>query len=256
MTNQHLLGLHLEAKTNTGKPINIGDQLKLIVAKQDNSVVLQVLQQNSAKVIHEIKQQLLRESMPKQASMKKMTAVLNQISNNVREVIKFLPTPIEQQFKKLIEQLPVKSNLNNGNGLKAAIKDSGILLESKLLAEVINKNNTSTLLKNAGKTTRQATTQTSNQTQHQAIAKDLKTNLLQLSDVIKKYKQSTNSQNNTFNKQQITPFFETATKTTSRTENTAKVIDLALKVDTETIGKQVESSIARYRSKSIKSYCN
>lgn len=242
----------IEAKTNPDKLINIGDQLKLVVAKQGDPIVLRVLQQDVSKLTHEIKQLLLRENMPKQASMKKLTAVLSQISNNIKEVIKSLPAPIEQQFKKLIEHLPVKSSLNNEAGLKAAIKDSGILLESKLLTELNNKNKLGELSKNV--------TPASKQTQHQTIAKDLKTNLLQLSDVITKYKQGTKIQENNFTKQtQIAPFIETVKKTTSRSENTARAINLALKVDAETISKQIESSLARIevnQSKAIVTHDN
>ncbi len=232
----------IEAKTNPDKAINAGQQLKLVVEKLGDPVVLRVLQQDSAKVIHEIKQQLLRESVPKQASMEKLTMILNQASRNIREVIKFFPAPIEQQFKKLIEHLPTKTNLNNETGLKAAIKNSGVFFESKLLAEISSKKYPGNLLK----TTKQAPNQVSSQTQHQGTAKDLKANLLQLSGVINKYKQQTQNQESNFIKQaQVTPFFETAKKSTAKIENSAKVIELTLKMDAETINKQIESSIAR-----------
>jgi flagellar hook-length control protein FliK len=237
----------IEAKTTPDKLINIGDQLKLVVSKQSNTVVLQVLQPDTSKMIHEIKQQILRENIPKQASMKKMTSVLNHVSNNVRGVIKFLPAPIEQQFKKLIEHLPIKSNLNNEAGLKTTIKNSGIFLESKLLTEASNNKN----LTGHVKTTKHPTVLS--QTQHQSIAKDLKTNLLQLSDSINKNKQSTNNQDGSSVKQvQTAAILETAKSSTTKIENTSKAIDLALKLDAETISKQVESSIARIETNQAK----
>jgi Flagellar hook-length control protein FliK len=239
----------IEAKTTPDKLINIGDQLKLVVTKLSNPVVLQVLQPDTSKIIHEIKQQILRENIPKQASMKKMTTVLNQVSNNVREVIKFLPAPIEQQFKKLIEHLPLKSNLNNEAGLKATIKNSGIFLESKLLTEasIIKKSPEHVSPK------RLSATSATNQSQPQSITKDLKTNLLQLSDVITKYKQSTNNQDVNFVKQvQTTVLLETAKSSMTKIENTSKAIDLALKLDAETISKQIESSIARIETNQTK----
>ncbi len=228
----------IEAKTTSGKPINVGAQLKLVVEKQDNPVVLRVLQHDTSKLIHEIRQQLLRENMPKQAGMDKLTSILNQVSNNVWDAIKVLPAPIEQQLKKLIEHLPAKANLKNEAGLKAAIKDSGIFLESKLMTETARKQEPNKQL------------QAKTQSNHQSIVKDLKTNLLQLSELINKYKQATKSPINNFIKQgHVTPLFETANNSTintkTRTENTARVIEMGSKVDIETISKQIESSIAR-----------
>lgn len=234
----------IEAKTNQSKPLNIGEQLKLVVEKQDHPVVLRVLQQHTPKVIHEVKQQLLRESMPKQAGMEKLTTILNQVSNNIKEAIKTLPMPIEQQFKKLIEHLPSKTNLNNEAGLKTAIKNSGIFLEAKLLTEASIKK-PDLLLKTTGQTVKQTSTHELTQAQAQGIVKDLKTNLLQLSEVITKYKQSTQTQENVFVKQMQLAPPQTSEHIAAKAKNTAQTIDLALKAETEAISKQVESSIAR-----------
>jgi flagellar hook-length control protein FliK len=228
----------IEAKTASNKPINVGEQLKLLVQKQGDPVVLRVLQHDSPKSVHEIRQQLLRENVPKQAGMEKLTTVLNQVTNNAREVIKFLPAPIEHQLKKLIEHLPTKANLKNEPGLKAAIKDSGIFLESKLMAEATRK-------QEPNKQSQAAT-----QSNHQSIVKDLKTNLLQLSELITKYKQDTKKPESTFIKQaQVTPLFESAKNSTvnikTQTGSTGNLIDIGSKVDIETISKQIESSVAR-----------
>ncbi len=244
----------IEAKTPPDKSIIPGDQLKLVVAKNGDPVVLQVLQQNSQKVTHEIKQQLLRENVPKQASMEKLTTVLNQVSNNVRDVVKFLPLPIAQQFKKLIEHLPVKTRIKTEAGLKAAIKDSGIFLESKLLTEVKSKENSGKPSKTISQTSHQPLSQ------HQSVAKDLKTNLLQLSDVISKYKQSLKTPElNSARLTQFAPVVEIAKATSTKANSANKVIDLALKLDAETLSKQVESSIARVevnQSKAIVTHDN
>jgi flagellar hook-length control protein FliK len=248
----------VEAKTTADKTIIPGDQLKLVVAKKGDPVVLKVLEQTSPKVIHDIKQQILRENIPKQAGMEKLTSILSQVSSNVREAIKFLPAPIEQQFKKLIEHLPTKTNLNNEAGLKSAIKNSGIFLESKLLAEVIKQSNPDKLPKIAAQSLKQPSTQPLSQ--NQTIVKDLKTNLLQLSEVIGKYKQSTSIKEINFSKltQMISPSDVTKTSST-KAENTSKVINLALKLDAETISKQIESSVARIevnQSKAIVTHDN
>jgi Flagellar hook-length control protein FliK len=248
----------VEAKTTADKTIIPGDQLKLVVAKKGDPVVLKVLEQTSPKVIHDIKQQILRENIPKQAGMEKLTSILSQVSSNVREAIKFLPAPIEQQFKKLIEHLPTKTNLNNEAGLKSAIKNSGIFLESKLLAEVIKQSNPDKLPKIAAQSLKQPSTQPLSQ--NQTIVKDLKTNLLQLSEVIGKYKQSTSIKEINLPKltQMISPT-DVAKTSPTKAENTSKVINLALKLDAETISKQIESSIARIevnQSKAIVTHDN
>jgi len=258
----------IEVRTNPDKPLNVGDQLKLVVAKENNSVILRVLQQETPKMVHETKQQLLRESIPKQAGMEKLTAVLNQVSSNVKEAVKLLPAPIEQQFKKLIEHLPAKTSLNNEVGLKTAIKDSGIFLEAKLLAETIIKKSPEQLLKPAGQSAKQTSGKITGQstgiisphTSTLDIAKDLKTNLLQLSDVINKYKQQVENQNSSFLKQgQLTPMLEATKNSAAKTKNSTKAMNVALKLDTETVNKQIESSIARIevnQSKAIVTHDN
>lgn len=228
----------IEAKTNSNKPITIGAQLKLVVEQQGSPVVLRVLQQESPKLIQETKQQLLRENVPKQASMEKLTSILNQTTKNPSGIIKGLTAPIEQQIKKLIDQLPTPINLKNEPGLKSAIKNSGIFLESKLLSEVTNKQNT----------TSQA--QAIVQSNSPNIAKDLKTNLLQLSELITKYKQDTQKPVPQLIKPaQVIALFAGAknlnTNTKPEVRNTAVLIDIDTKVDIETIRKQLESSIAR-----------
>jgi hypothetical protein len=228
----------IEAKTNSNKPIYIGAQLKLVVEQQGSPVVLRVLQQKSPKIIQETKQQLLRENIPKQASMEKLTSILNQTTKNPSGIIKGITAPIEQQIKKLIDQLPTQINLKNVLGLKSAIKNSGIFFESKLLAEVTKKQNT----RNQAQTIAQSNSPN--------IAKDLKTNLLQLSELITKYKQDTHKPVPQLIKPaQIMSLFEDVkspnTNTKPDVRNTAVLIDIDSKVDIEIISKQLESSIAR-----------
>ncbi len=235
----------IEAKTNSNKPIYIGAQLKLVVEQQGSPAVLRVLQQESPKLIQETKQQLLRENIPKQASMEKLTSILNQTIKNPSGIIKGLSAPIEQQIKKLIEQLPTQTNLKNESGLKSAIKNSGIFLESKLLSEVTNKNNA----------TNQS--QTLAQSNSPNTVKDLKMNLLQLSELITKYKQDTQKPVPQLIKPaQVISLFEGAkipnTTTKPEVKNTATLINIDSKADIETISKQLESSIARIEANQTK----
>ncbi len=228
----------IEAKTNSNNPVSIGAQLKLVVEQQGTPTVLRVLQQDSPKLTQETKQQLLRENIPKQASMEKLTNTLSQLTNNTHSMIKGLPGPIVQQIKKLIEQLPTQINIKNESGLKTAVKNSGIFLESKLLAEVMNKQKPINL------------TQTTTHKHSPDIAKDLKTNLLQLSELITKYKHSTQKPvTQSIKPAEVISLFEIAknpnTKIKLETRNTAVPIDIDSKVDIETISKQLESSIAR-----------
>ncbi len=248
----------VEANANQSKPLIVGEQLKLVVEKQDNPAVLRVLQQSSPKIVFEAKQQLLRESIPKQAGMEKLTNVLNQVSSNVKETIKALPAPIEQQFRKMIEQLPTRTNVNNEAGLKTAIKNSGLFLEEKLFSDVINKKlniflKTSEQLKKTTLSNRQISTN------NQGVSKDLKTNLLQLLNVFSKYTQNAEIEENTFRNNHFLTATEAGKNPATKTNETAKAMELILKANTEAASKQVESSLARIevnQSKAIVTHDN
>lgn len=229
----------IETKTQSNVPFKVGEQIKLVVEKKGNPVVLRLVQHDTPKPANEIRQQLIRENLPRQANMDKLTQALSLISNNTKEVLKILPLPIQKQIQKLIEQLPTQSTVKNSQNLKIAIKDSGLFLESKLLSEVIEKAETNNLQQ--GKA----------QTNNPSVAKDLKANLLQLADSITKYKQEVkNPAFKPASKSLLsTPLFEAANKPinklNARIETTSKLFDLNTKLDIEALGKQVESSVAR-----------
>ena len=275
----------LEARATQNKTLNVGEQLKLIVEKQDNPTTLRVVQHDSKITAQEAKQQLqqqlLREAIPKQAGLEKLTTLLSQVSKNINASIQ-IPAPVKRQIKKLIDQLPEQSNLKNESGLKTAIKNSGIFLEAKLLTEAFNKDGNK--LNTAFNTTHQTSQKESSQLlkpnlnqsllqpQKLEIAKDLKANLLQLSAAINKHKANsplgkTSSDTALIKSSQIlsqvllkAPSIEIANKNTVNTKEAAiKAAELALKAETETLNKQIESSIARIevnQSKAVVSYDN
>jgi len=274
------VGNHLlEARATQNKMLNVGEQLKLIVEKQDNPTTLRVVQHDPKIIAQETKQQLqqqlLREAIPKQAGLEKLTTLLSQVSKNIKAPIQ-MPAPIEQQIKKLINHLPEKNNLKNESGLKTAIKNSGIFLEAKLLTEALNKDGKklNSTFKNTNPTSQEASSQllkpASNQSllqpQKLELAKDLKTNLLQLSAVINKYKAS-NPLSKTSNNIILTKPPHASFKTSSieiANKNATSTKEAAIKADeltlkAETLSKQVESSLARIevnQSKAIISYDN
>lgn len=283
----------LEARATQNKALNVGEQLKLVVETQDNPTTLRVVQHDSKITAQEarqlIQQQLLREAIPKQAGLEKLTTLLSQVSKNINASIQ-IPAPVKQQIKKIIDQLPEKNNLKNESGLKTAIKNSGIFLEAKLLTEAFNKDGNK--LNAAFKTNHQASQKessqllksTSNQSllqpQKLEIAKDLKANLLQLSAAINRHKASSPlgkmssdavlmKSFQALSKASLqTPFQEsfrassieiTNKNTASTKEALIKAAELALKAETETLNKQIESSIARIevnQSKAVVSYDN
>ena len=180
-----------------------------------------------------------------------------------------MPAPIEQQIKKLIEHLPEKNNLKNESGLKTAIKNSGIFLEAKLLTEAFNKNGNK--LNTAFKIHRQASQKTSSQLlkpQQLELAKDLKANLLRLSDSINKYKADSSPGNTSSDVVLIKPShtsfqassIEIANKNIANTKGAViKAAEPSLKAEIETLNKQIESSVARIevnQSKAVISYDN
>jgi hypothetical protein len=226
----------IEAKTSSDKPLDIGSQLKLVVEKQGNPVVLRVVQHESAVSTQEARQQLLRHAIPRQAGMEKMSTLLNQISNNIRSTVTILPAPIEQQIKKLIENFPIKESIKNPSTLKTVIKNAGIFLEAKLLTEITNKQATSPQSRAPASPP------------NESLTKDLKTNLLQVSDVILKYKQAHQKTEAAITKQ-IQPLTLTMKESTPaakpHVDNTPRLAELTSSANIDTISKHIESSIAR-----------
>lgn len=263
----------LEARATLNKMLNVGDQLKLIVEKQDNPTTLRVVHHDSKIIAQETKQQLLREAIPKQAGLEKLTTLLSQVSKNIKSSMQ-MPVSIEQRFKRLIHQLPEKSSLKNESGLRIAIKNSGIFLEAKLLTEALNRDNNK--LKTANQASQKVSSQLLNPTSNQSLlqpqklelAKDLKANLLQLSAAADKYKAGsppgkTSSDNILIKSSQAsshTPSIEIANKSAVSAKGAViNASEPALKAEIEILNKLIESSVARIevnQSKAVVSYDN
>lgn len=242
----------VEANDNKRNSIPIGERLKLVVEKNDTPVILRVIQQKTIKEFHDIKQSLLRESIPKQAGMDKLTTILNKVVSSNNETIKQFPAPIEQQFKKIIDSLPSKSNLTNGLDLKTTIKNSGLFLEEKLLTEVLRKK-PEVLVKNIelpGKTNSEkpllpASTRPQTPLNHQAIKSDFKANLMQFTSALSNYLQHSENENNILNRQ--LSFIDSKSEKNVMTKDklNLKAMESLLKTNTEFVSKQIEASIAR-----------
>ena len=132
-----IAGQQIEAKTNSDRPVQVGDKLNLIVEKKGEPTILRVIQHKLPEKTFELKQQLLRENLPKQSSLDKLTQLISQISKNTSSLSKALPAPIEKQIQKFIANLPDKSSVINETGIKTVVKDSGLFLESKLQTEKV-----------------------------------------------------------------------------------------------------------------------
>lgn len=236
----------VEVKTNPDRPVQVGEQLKLLVEKQSSPTLLRVLNNERSILLQESKQQLLRLAVPKQASMEKMSALLTQFSNTLKQTNNVLPAPIESQIKKFIQQLPTKENVKTPAGLKTFIKDSGLLLESKLMDEVSNKPKTN----NQTQADKQQPVQSQQRPLSPIVQKDLKANLLQVSNVITKHKPGNQKPETTFSK--LPQAFPIATiikkpvlNTKTPVEQFVRANEPNMKLDVETISKQIESAVAR-----------
>lgn len=234
----------VEAKTNFDRPLQAGQKLNLIVEKQSAPTTLRILNNEPSLVLHENKQQLLRLVLPKQTGMEKMPQLFTLFSSKLKQINTTLPAPFENQLKKLIQNLPAKENINNPVELKTTIKDSGLLLEAKLLTETLKKT------EHQAQDTKQHHIQPQTKPLPNTILKDLKANLLQLSDTVAKSKKESNKTEASFIKQPNTPPFMALAKNVASNKNKGleslvRLVESNTKLDIEKISKQIESSIAR-----------
>jgi hypothetical protein len=78
-------------------------------------------------------QQALRQFLPKQEPLAALTAALSQLPGQGTETAA-LPRTIREAIGKLLATVPQQSRLTTPEGLKEAVRNSGLFLEAKLLA--------------------------------------------------------------------------------------------------------------------------
>lgn len=106
-----------------------GNPLRLEVVENGAPLQVRIVRQQTGTEGTPV-ENALRQFLPKQ---QELSALVNQLTHFVQNESKSaLPAEIQQLAKNLLASLPDKNTLANAEGLKQAVRDSGLFLESKL----------------------------------------------------------------------------------------------------------------------------
>lgn len=105
----------IEARSQQPVAVKPGENLTLRVMDNGNPAILKVIQQNPPSN-SQLQQQLLRETLPRQAGLEEMNAILKQVQTKTWGAVAALPAPVKNQLQKLIDTLPTPKSLNTGQG--------------------------------------------------------------------------------------------------------------------------------------------
>lgn len=118
-----------QVKAQTELPLQVGQKLKLEVVQGGEKPVLKLQAETASQLLV---QNNMKQVLPRQGSLTTLLANLLQL-NQATSNQDHLPKQVVTDTKQLINQLPSKSDIQNGAAIKQAIEDSGILHESRLL---------------------------------------------------------------------------------------------------------------------------
>lgn len=118
-------GVRVSAQSVTA--LESGHPLQLEVVDGGPPLQVRLLRQSDV-MTGTPKENALRQFLPKQ---QELSSLVNQLANLGKNQAA-LPADIQQLARNLLESLPDKNTLADAQGLKQAIRDSGLFLESKL----------------------------------------------------------------------------------------------------------------------------
>ena len=128
-TAQTTPGQPLQLTAETPLPLALGQRLQLEVSQLGEKPIIKVL--NQAETIAPVLNQALMQALPRQSGMTPLLANLSWITQQ-QSAATPLPQAIQVLAKELIDKLPSREKITTAEGVKQAIKDSGLFLESKL----------------------------------------------------------------------------------------------------------------------------
>lgn len=129
----------IQARSN--QPFEVGQKLQLVVEKNTNPVILKAVhtpQQNPQAELQAVRHDLLKTHLPRTASFEPLIKTLNSVLQNTQS-LSTLPKPLQQTLQSLLSSLSQPQQLSNKEGLKQAIKQSGLFLEAHLSKLVLDK---------------------------------------------------------------------------------------------------------------------
>ncbi len=165
-----LLANNQKIQAHTDRSIATGQQLKLKVESLNDPILLKAVeakttpQQNQLAALQNSRSDLLKTTLPKNPNFEPLVKTLNTVLN-APNLKASLPTQVTQQLQNLMQTLAGPSQLSNKEGLKQALKQSGLFLESHLAN-----------IANGPKVSSQQST---------LVQNDLKANLLKLLSLLK-----------------------------------------------------------------------
>ncbi len=110
--------------------LQVGQQVRLQVVERGDRVVLQLLQGSA-----DIRSAALRTALPNQGPMGPLLSNLNalfQPTQTAAAIRGELPPQLVQMAQNVVNNLPTQSQLATPEGLREAIRNAGVLLESRL----------------------------------------------------------------------------------------------------------------------------
>lgn len=115
-------------------PLQIGQLLQLVVAKTGDEIELRPTEQE---IRHNVLQQQLRETLPREKSLQESFTHLAQALQKSAQAVK-LPAHITQLIKQVLQKLPSREDVKTPEGLKTAMKNSGVFSERALAETMAN----------------------------------------------------------------------------------------------------------------------
>ena len=156
-------------------PVNVGQTLQLTITQSGAGKVVLQLPQTLLDAI--TSQKALREALPKQQPLTDTLIQLKSILSTKSPIA--LPDKITQLARNIVNHLPTPAQLSTASGVKQAIVQSGVFLESKLATLV--KSDTTVSTQHAGKSP------------VNNISHDIKSMLMNLKQVLVKEKTTNNT---------------------------------------------------------------
>lgn len=117
---------HRQFSAETSLPLKTGQQLTLQVRALGELPVLQVIDRLSAP---SLEQAALRTLLPRQAPLAPLLASLARLAGTPADP---LPARLGELVRSVVRQMPEQRSVSTPRGLKLAIQDSGLFLESNL----------------------------------------------------------------------------------------------------------------------------
>ncbi len=237
-----------QLQADTTASLVVGQKLELRVSQLGDNPILQARMLNptsaSSGTSHPPSQSvttdiainaLLKQALPKQASMATLLANLTWLNQSVSKTVP-IPAAVLDITKQLLKQLPTRENGTNAVQLKQSILNSGVFLESRL--NKLARNRTTQIASGKMLTSTTDTPPT-----------DLKLNLLRLFGAIQQITKTGNTEPRVTLGQSPQPFTppplqgKTPQAQPRAKANLAGLTNLPLLLFE--LGKQVESSLAR-----------